>query len=114
MLRVLHFAPLLLLSACLFALPAKAHDDDGDDDWNGGFSRDCADDWRYCDEEQYDFHPRYYHSGRYDENGYDGRYYHGHHKFIVCDSDGDRCYRSSRRHWNYRKYYRHHGYRWLD
>lgn len=30
----------------------------------------------------------------------------------VCDSDGDRCYTSRAGHWNYREYYRRHGYRW--
>jgi hypothetical protein len=30
----------------------------------------------------------------------------------VCDSDGDRCYASRATHWNYRVFYRRHGYRW--
>ena len=42
--------------------------------------------------------------------GYD-RGYGGH---LICDSDGDRCYRSDERHWNYREYYRRHGYHWAD
>lgn len=30
----------------------------------------------------------------------------------LCDSDGDRCYVSQGRQWDYREYYRRHGYRW--
>jgi hypothetical protein len=33
---------------------------------------------------------------------------------VVCDPGGDRCYRSSEPYWNYRTYYRRHGYQWLD
>lgn len=31
----------------------------------------------------------------------------------VCDPDGDRCYFSRARWWNYREYYRVHGYHWI-
>lgn len=51
------------------------------------------------EEEKYD--------GYYGRGGYDGGY-------RVCDSDGDRCYMSSRPYWDYRQYYRNHGYRWDD
>lgn len=44
---------------------------------------------------------------RYDDD-YDG----GRH--MVCDPDGDRCYLSRSWRWNYRQYYRLHGYRWDD
>ncbi len=33
---------------------------------------------------------------------------------LVCDPDGDRCYESRGWHWNYREYYRRHGYHWND
>lgn len=46
---------------------------------------------------------------RCDDRG--GRY--GSRTFRVCDSDGDRCYYSTSPYWNYREYYRRHGYRWL-
>ncbi len=51
---------------------------------------------------------RYYRSG-YRAYGGDGDYEGLH---TVCDSDGDRCYRSDEPYWNYREYYRRHGYRW--
>lgn len=45
-------------------------------------------------------------------DGYDrGGYYGG---YRVCDSDGDRCYSSGSPYWDYRQYYRNHGYRWED
>jgi len=52
---------------------------------------------------------RYYRSGYrdYDRADYDD---YGHY---VCDSDGDRCYRSPSPYWNYREYYRRHGYHWV-
>ncbi|MDE2112473.1 MAG: hypothetical protein KGJ79_15115 [Alphaproteobacteria bacterium] len=37
-----------------------------------------------------------------------------HHMRYVCDTDGDRCYRSGSDYWNYREYYRIHGYHWAD
>lgn len=40
------------------------------------------------------------------------RWHHGLHR--VCDPDGDRCYYSRARWWNYREYYRVHGYHWVD
>lgn len=50
-------------------------------------------------EEKYEDH--------YGRGGYDRGY-------RVCDSDGDRCYLSSNPYWDYRQYYRNHGYRWDD
>ena len=31
---------------------------------------------------------------------------------LVCDSEGTRCYQSYAPYWDYREYYRIHGYRW--
>ncbi|HEY3777587.1 MAG TPA: hypothetical protein VGL35_05975 [Rhizomicrobium sp.] len=31
---------------------------------------------------------------------------------LVCDPAGDRCYSSDAPHWDYREYYRRHGFRW--
>jgi hypothetical protein len=46
--------------------------------------------------------------GRYGDDDYDrGRH-------MVCDPDGDRCYLSRGWRWDYRQYYRLHGYRWND
>lgn len=45
--------------------------------------------------------------GYYGKGGYDRGY-------RVCDSDGDRCYLSNSPYWDYRQYYRDHGYRWDD
>jgi len=52
--------------------------------------------------------------GDYDRVGYRGDDYGSGYGYgqLVCDSDGDRCYRSSEPYWNYREYYRRHGYRW--
>jgi hypothetical protein len=47
---------------------------------------------RYRDEDQDDYRPAYRH--------------------YVCDSDGDRCYRTNRDYWDYREYYRRLGYHW--
>ena len=98
---------------CLFVLgmPIPAH--------AGGY-----DDGRiYCDDSGY----RCYRARRDDDDSYwnrddwrgdrDGDYRDrdwdwGRHE--VCDSDGDRCYSTSGRYWNYREYYRRHGYRWND
>jgi hypothetical protein len=33
---------------------------------------------------------------------------------LVCDGDGDRCYPSNTRRWDFRAYYRRLGYRWND
>jgi hypothetical protein len=45
-------------------------------------------------------------------NGYYGGYGGGSH--YVCDTYGDRCYSSYAPYWDYREYYRRHGYRWND
>ena len=61
----------------------------------------------------YDY-DRYVRDGGYYRSGYrgydDDRGTYGGH--LVCDSDGDRCYRSHEPYWNYREYYRRNGYRW--
>ena len=84
---------------------------------------DCSDDWRYCDRYLRDDAPYVYRSGYYGRRdfGHGYRYRHSHYgrrygyaDGIVCDSDGDRCYGSSAPYWNYREYYRRHGYHWLD
>jgi hypothetical protein len=51
--------------------------------------------------------PSPYDRGAY--GGYDGGY-----ARLVCDNTGSRCYRSNAPYWNYREYYRLHGYRWRD
>ena len=49
------------------------------------------------------------------DSGYYGGYYGGYDGWhLVCDSDGDRCYRSLSPFWNFREYYRIHGYHWND
>lgn len=64
--------------------------------------RDKADDYRSGDRWQND----YRWDSRYDDADYDrGRH-------AVCDPDGDRCYLSRSWRWDYRQYYRLHGYRW--
>jgi hypothetical protein len=69
--------------------------------------------WREDDEDRYDGD-----DGRYDGRYYEGGYYRDgdwrHELHLVCDSDGDRCYRTHDRWWNYREYYRRHGYHWDD
>lgn len=63
--------------------------------------------------------------GDYDRSDYDRGYYgpryrpysyagYGYYGRLVCDSDGDRCYRSDSPFWNYREYYRRHGYHWTN
>jgi hypothetical protein len=57
-------------------------------------------------------------------NGHNGHGYgrgrgfgHGYgygHSGYACDPDGDRCYRSLSPYWDYREYYRRHGYHWID
>jgi hypothetical protein len=47
-----------------------------------------------------------------DRYGYDRDRYRTRYRHTVCDSDGDRCYQTYDRYWNYREYYRRHGYRW--
>lgn len=56
-----------------------------------------------------------YYRSRYDRDydDYDRDYADGYGGHLVCDSDGDRCYRSHEPWWNYREYYRRHGYHWL-
>ena len=66
-------------------------------------------------------------SPSYDDNGYyggydnyapsyDNGYYGGNDSYsaahLVCDNEGSRCYRSYAPYWDYREYYRIHGYRW--
>jgi hypothetical protein len=55
------------------------------------------------------FDPSYSRGGRFDRNRGVGRNY----QHTACDEDGERCYRSSEREWNYRDYYRGLGYRWI-
>jgi hypothetical protein len=60
------------------------------------------------DDGGYDVYPRY----RHNDYGYEDDYGYG--SYRVCDPDGDRCYRSGSPHWDYKEYYRRHGYRWHD
>lgn len=56
------------------------------------------------------------HTGQDGREKYDGYYGRGGYDrgYRVCDSDGDRCYLSNSPYWDYRQYYRNHGYRWDD
>jgi hypothetical protein len=123
--RVLTIAGVCMLCAMgagLSSTRALAGSYDGYD--RGDYGRDCE---RYCYDRDYDGgyrdydrddgyyggyrdYDRYY-PARY--GGYDG-YGYRHHRHYVCDPDGDRCYRSRSYYWNYREYYRRHGYRWED
>jgi len=53
-----------------------------------------------------------FYGAAYERPWYEERIGYGGH--LVCDSDGDRCYRSDSPFWNYREYYRRHGYRWAN
>ncbi|MDE2181452.1 MAG: hypothetical protein KGJ78_00370 [Alphaproteobacteria bacterium] len=64
---------------------------------------------------------RYDRGGYYDSDYSDRNHYRFYQDFDndrgtyrVCDSDGDRCYLSREPYWNYREYYRRHGYHWDD
>jgi hypothetical protein len=63
-----------------------------------------SDDGGYYGGREYD---NGYYGGREYDNGYYGGYGH-----LVCDNGGSRCYRSDGPYWNYREYYRLHGYTW--
>jgi len=67
-----------------------------------GFRRDAYESSWYGE----DYGRSYYDEPYYERIGYGGR--------LVCDSDGDRCYRSDSPFWNYREYYRRHGYHWTN
>jgi len=84
------------------------------DGYDGGYNRGYhekrykGDSRRYRDNyRDYDHHDR---RGDYRDSYGDG----GYGGYQVCDSDGDRCYGSSEPYWNYREYYRRHGYRWQN
>ena len=101
-LRNLALASLSAAFTSVMALPALA----------GDYGEDYGRYERSYDDERDDRRDPYY-RGEYrgDWGGSAGRRHHG---FVVCDPDGDRCYRSRHPDWNYREYYRRHGYRWLD
>ncbi|HSM96611.1 MAG TPA: hypothetical protein VLT91_11235 [Rhizomicrobium sp.] len=69
-----------------------------------------------CDRGAYDgsyFGDSSYRDHRYDDaNYYDGYRDRDRYGGYVCDPDGDRCYRSHRRYWDYHEYYRRNGYHW--
>jgi hypothetical protein len=83
----------------------------------------AGDDGAYCDDSGYhcyrvrrDDDSDYYRRDGYYDGGYGrdyGRDYDGD-RHYVCDSDGDRCYSSRGRYWNFHEYYRRHGYHWDD
>jgi hypothetical protein len=75
----------------------------------------------------YGGYDNYAQSPSYDDNGYyggynnaaptyDNGYYGGNDSYsaarLVCDNEGTRCYSSYTPYWDYREYYRIHGYRW--
>ena len=92
------------------------------------YSRYCAS--VYCDHdddrcyrpESRDYDRRDYDrdEGRYevrrDRDGYRDSNWRGDYRRMhyACDSDGDRCYPSTSRYWDYREYYRRHGYHWQN
>lgn len=79
-----------------------------DDEWRYACNGDCDQDDGYRDDDRY--------GGRRDGDccgDYRG-YYNCCSDGYVCDPDGDRCYESESPWWNYREYYRRHGYRWED
>lgn len=101
-------ASILAALLSLTAVPAFAGEDGRiycDDDTSRCYraQRGNDDEYRSGDRWQSDYR---WHS-RYDEgDDYDrGRH-------TVCDPDGDRCYSSRGWRWDYRQYYRLHGYRW--
>jgi hypothetical protein len=73
-----------------------------DRDYDRDYDHDRYDRRRF----DYDEPEGYYRPSRFYD---DYRYRH-----LVCDPDGDRCYRSRSYYWDYREYYRRHGYRWDD
>jgi hypothetical protein len=65
----------------------------------------------------YDYrYPAYDYDRTYGDYGYYPSRYadYDRYRHYVCDPDGDRCYRSGSYYWNYREYYRRHGYHWND
>jgi hypothetical protein len=73
------------------------------EDGHGGHGEACD-----CDDDAYGDGRRdrsHRHRGHRRHGDYDDGF--------VCDPDGDRCYRSDSPYWDYREYYRRHGYRWL-
>jgi hypothetical protein len=76
------------------------------DESHGGHGDDSCD----CGDDRYGESYRHRHRG-HRRHGYGRRNYDD---GFVCDPDGDRCYRSDGGYWDYREYYRRHGYRWLD
>lgn len=127
--RIGHAGKLALLAGFTFAtlaslqsaMAGQSYDRYGDANgrYDSGSYNDRYDGSRY-DGDRYD--GRYgddHYAGRHDDGrSDDGRYrdrdgYYGRTRY-VCDPDGDRCYSSTSRTWNYREYYRRHGYRWND
>lgn len=105
----------LSLSACVYA-----HDGPGyGDGYREGYQRPYSDRYDYDRDygEYGDGYVRQYRRSCYGDDcgrryGYGGEYYQSR-SYRVCDSDGDRCYHSRQPYWDYRTYYRKHGYRWL-
>lgn len=94
-----------LLGAAVFTIASAARADDRGYYCDDGGYR-CirvqnSDDWRSED----------HWWSRYDR---DDRRDYGRDRHVVCDPDGDRCYESRGWRWNYREYYRRHGYHWND
>ncbi len=94
---------------------------DYDSYYNGytnGYDRDRYGSYGGYGDEYYDRGPAYdngYYGGSESYgNGYYGGYGpdYGGYGHLVCDNAGDRCYRTNAPGWNYREYYRQHGYSW--
>ena len=105
----------LALGAAVLVQTASAGDE------GEGCYRDCApshcdSDRCYRNERRYDssYNSRYDYHRRYDGNRdwYRDGEWSGRRPHYVCDSDGDRCYPSEYRYWDYHEYYRRHGYHW--
>jgi hypothetical protein len=106
----------LLVIAAIVAntQPARA----GDDEYSRVY---CDDSGYHCYRVQRNYEDDHYRNRDYrgdapyyDNSGYDDDYYGDRGWHYVCDSDGDRCYSSTGPYWNFREYYRRHGYHWDD
>jgi hypothetical protein len=133
---VARLAQIVTVSAAAFAMMGCAYYHDDDYDYHGGryhsgysgysgyydgyrgdnYKGDSYDRGYYGKSykghkhKHYDSYRSYDHHDRGSYGGYGGHYG----GYRVCDSDGDRCYGSSEPYWNYREYYRRHGYRWQN
>ena len=75
----------------------------------GGYDNYGSDDQVYDGAYGNGAYDRGYGNGAYGNGTYGG---YGNGVRVVCDSEGTRCYQSYTPYWDYREYYRVHGYRW--